>query len=445
MQLPSQVFVHQEMRAKLGLLFNIVDLLTGCTELGEIHDLEYYSKKSVFAIQKGIDPSGRSLNMVMFDFDLLKLYPHFIKEHLQRFSKVLRDEHCLFIKSLNALVKQVTSKQFRDPEEIQKQWRSFNFDQSAVRSEARLPLRTPWGAPYNENPTPDGSLEDSHLVSLEDISTIASESNGGAGREAEVSVSEKQAKTPVGTPSISRSQRAMSRQSSIVSAGEEENDEIQGGGNADSLATDLDVISATPQSVKNTATQILSESDHHEDFLVTAPVTTFSKENMADAIRVLSSYLQPTPTEEDIENCNYEKFKIIDNGKHDYTFIDKILRQNEVDSMEFMLLVVRSIIKSDSPFKKRILTTKQKGAKTGGQFLFKNWLCYATEIMEKKMVAEKGALYKDGEKIEEMVALSILELIIKYDVIKKNAQLTLMKDKLNIDWPIIIQKVRTSF
>ena len=39
----------------------------------------------------------------------------------------------------------------------------------------------PWGSPtHNDNPnTPDGSLEDFHLVSLEDTSTIASETTGG--------------------------------------------------------------------------------------------------------------------------------------------------------------------------------------------------------------------------------------------------------------------------
>lgn len=449
MQLPSQLFVHRLMRAKLGLLFNMIDMFTGNSELGDVHSLKFYSKKSIFTCQKGLDPTGRPMNLVMFDFELLKLYPSFIKENLRRFSKVFQDEHCQLMKSINVLQSKINSRQFTAPAEIQSLWRSFNYDPSAHRSEARHPLRMPWGAiKLQENPTPDGSLEDSHLVSLEDSSTITSETNGATSRSASTPPPRVNEHGSQSTPdlekrgrAIPRSQRAMKRQRSVVSADEEEQNHTQGttDESSDPIATDPDVISATPQSVLGTADQILNEIDRQQDFSVQAPVASFSKENMADALRTLCPYLEPTPTDEDIENCNHDKFKINEKGKDE--FVDKMLRTDDVDSMEFMLLAVKSIIKSDPTVKKKLLTVKPwQDIRVGGQYIFKNWLCYAIEIMERKRLVQNEL--PEEERVEEMVASSILELIYRFDVIKKKAKLGIMEKRFNIRWEDIVKKVR---
>ena len=255
----------------------------------------------------------------------------------------------------------------------------------------------PWGSPtHYDNPTstPDGSLEDSHLVSLEDTSTIASETAGGVITTSTPQMSSatvlpprvNQLESP-GTPdlekrgkAVPRSQRAMKRQRSLVSADEDDNDGGSQGdnnesssrsGSRNSIAMDPDVISATPQSVLGTAQQILSEPDHQEDFSVMAPDAPFSRENMADALRNLSPHLDPSPTNEDIENCNYDKFKIVVDKRAE--FVGSILRKDNADSMELMLLAVKSIIKSKPAVKKKLLQLKPlHQMRTAGQYIFKN-------------------------------------------------------------------------
>ena len=166
-----------------------------------------------------------------------------------------------------------------------------------------------------------------------------------------------------------------------MSADKDDNDDSQranngesssiGSSSRDSIAMDPDVISATPQSVLGTAQQILSEPDHQEDFSVMAPVAPFSRENMADALRNLSPHLDPSPTNEDIENCNYDKFKIVVDKRAE--FVGSILRKDNADSMELMLLAVKSIIKSKPAVKKKLLQLKPlHQMRTAGQYIFKN-------------------------------------------------------------------------
>ncbi len=171
----------------------------------------------------------------------------------------------------------------------------------------------------------------------------------------------------------------------------------------------------------------------------------FSKPNMGRAIEYLEPFLLPPPTTADKKSFDYTKFRVIDSPKDKLQkFLDQHVFHAKVLSMETMLLVVECIMRSEDPVKKAMCRLGGESS-SGIQIVFKKWLAYAINIIERKRKAKPDSLKKIQAKTEELVACSIIELICSFGtVIKKEKQLNVLKSKFNVDWMDITEKVSSA-
>ena len=196
------------------------------------------------------------------------------------------------------------------------------------------------------------------------------------------------------------------------------------------------------QSVAGTAQLILANGDNNDITIMTAEEPTFSKDNMIGAISYLESYLTPTPSGAEKKSFDYTKFGIKDSPKEVMQkFIEDVVVNGTVLSMETILLSVECIMRSRDAVKKAIFRLDEKKDTSGGKFIFKKWLSYVIQIMENKR-KQQNALPANEARTEELIAISIMELICSYSVIKKQKQLEVLKKKFGVDWVFIVEKVR---
>ena len=193
---------------------------------------------------------------------------------------------------------------------------------------------------------------------------------------------------------------------------------------------------------QSAASLILNELDNSDIILMSPIEPYFSKQNMSDAIALLSPYLSPTPSFQEKKSFDYAKFSIVENPKENIAkFVDEIVMNGVIASFELILLVVESITRSSESVKKAMFRLDEQTQSSGGKFLFIKWLSFAIHRIEERQKA--GDVLVPGEsRVEEMIAESIMELICSFSVIKKEKQLGVLKNKFGVDWISIVQQVR---
>uniref|UniRef100_A0A7S1YM59 Uncharacterized protein n=1 Tax=Grammatophora oceanica TaxID=210454 RepID=A0A7S1YM59_9STRA len=160
--LPSQVEVHLEMRALLGLISNLCDILlhSGLAENDGLHAdsspgryLKHHCQKKPAELwealrcrsddmweQYGNDKDGIITPFEPYDLDLLEAHASFVRSHILHYNEEL-SERCSFVKGLASLGKQSSRKKGSA-------WTEDSLNRSAQLSEHRS-QREPWGAPLS--------------------------------------------------------------------------------------------------------------------------------------------------------------------------------------------------------------------------------------------------------------------------------------------------------
>ena len=114
-----------------------------------------------------------------------------------------------------------------------------------------------------------------------------------------------------------------------------------------------------------------------------------------------------------------------------------------ISSFEMILLVVECIKRSSDVLKKSLFCLNKKTQSSPGKFIFVKWLSYAINRIEEKQ--KDGDILAAGDsQIEDMIAVSIMELICSFSVIKNKKQLELLKNKFGVDWVSIVQQVSST-
>jgi len=153
----------------------------------------------------------------------------------------------------------------------------------------------------------------------------------------------------------------------------------------------------------------------------------FSTQNMSKAIAQLAPFLSPTPSYQDKESFDYTKYSIVDDNKEIHAkFKEEIVMNGAILSFEMILLVVECIKRSSDALKKSLFCLNKKTQSSPGKFIFVKWLSYAINRIEEKQKDGDILAAGDSQK-EDMIAVSIMELICSFSVIKNKKQLELLK------------------
>ena len=158
----------------------------------------------------------------------------------------------------------------------------------------------------------------------------------------------------------------------------------------------------------------------------------------------ISTYLSPKLTRADIDMIDYAKFSIVDDPVQlSYDFLEEFVQRRKVLSLELMLLVIESIIRSSGKVKRGVFRLDpSKGDPAAGKIIFVKWLSYAINVMEKKRNSSQKILVSNGDCAEEMIVASVMDLICSLtEVIQKPRQIEVLKTKFGVDWNFLVDKV----
>lgn len=383
--LPSQATLHIPLRAKIGLLSNILDIFSEKKGDKDSFYAPLHAKVSVEESYRMLSLDSNLLktkyshlsppiNDEPFDMKLLmqKGVAKFLRQQLTNYHLALSDNSVYMTSLQDLAVRMDEQKKF-----TLHRWSDNDFRQSAVNAENRG-RRESWCGP----------LPNTHEIRPNRLIELEIEHDGIVDELINEKESEDQKKAVEGTAAV-----------------------LLGG--------------------EKNPIFVMTES------------RSFDKNVMIECISNLSDYLSPTPLEDDKSNCDFTKFSVKDD-KIDEFFGAQVLTDSIV-SLESMLLIVTAISQSsDKVMKSMFKVRRVEDLETSpGKVIFVYWLCYVMNIMEKRRHRFSREKPTVGEsRTEELITAAILELIAKYHVIKSSKQIDVLKNKFNVDWILLVQKVR---
>lgn len=374
--LPSQATLNLPLRAKLGLLSNILDMLSEKRDSDD-DDYVYAKIHATIPVEKchytlcldstilktkysHIKPP---LNEEPFDINLLKQkgVAKFIRNLLINYHEALSDES-IFIKSFDEL-EQLDQKKVN-----QHVWRDDDYRESAQVAERRS-KREMWGEALST--TCNEEVHPNRLLLLEHENHLIEESQ------------------------------------------------------------------ALKKAVEGTAAKILGDETNH--IFCMNEKAEFDENNMKECITLLSIYLSPIK----MDKFHYTNF-VVQDEKIDDLLQSQVLNDT-ILSLESMLLIVSVISRSSDKVMKSLFKMRRSedSNKSPGSLIFRYWLSYAINIMERRRHRFSKSKPKSGEvRTEELITAAIMELIVNYRVIKTSKQIDTLKTKYNVDWIDYVEKVR---
>lgn len=374
----SQEIIHQPIRAKFGLLSNLIDMFSD----QNYNFVNFYAKRSITnthcllrpnaEILARYDTSEEPLNKEPFDLNLLKQFPEFVRRNMENLHDMLPNE-CVFFYSIKEF-----EQQFKERQRKLVPWSDEEYIESAEASESRSG-RHSWGElkPNVKKARPNRLIEirimeSHHLHKLE------------------------------------MSRKATSTSQEMTS---QEMDEGQ--------RLFLDECIADSSKLK-----VLHQSE------------IYSKSEIVKSISGLSNLLVPTPMEGEED---YKRFAVLDNNAR--LFIDEIVT-NEVASLELMLLTLETISRSGQKVMKSMFQKKEKLTNCAGFIIFKVWLSYVIKVMAQRRKDPTSNLMDGNDmRTEELVAMTIMSLICNFSVINERKQIDILKSKFGVDLFDLVEKV----
>jgi len=454
----SQESIHLPLRAKLGLLSNIFDLLSERSySYMAIHNKRTVTNiHALLSPQKDVieqhnRPPVETLNTQPYDLDLLTdCAADFVKFHLVGVHPKL-EKGCRFMESLDVLRKI-----------NQKEWKEEKFIQSAREAEKRG-MRYPWGEIL---PHAEGKVRPNRLIEIEMENTNNRQKNGTTDSVSLRTTTNDNVEAEEGRiidlTAIDHGEFVKNKdENKHVEKVDDADQKNQPRANNEAMRTeDNDATEIITQKrrrklpARTNAAKSIMGSDEYNTIKLTSLSSNstasqgkecspdrklFSAKGMSISIDYLSRYLEPEPSEQDKESAEYQMFSI----KEDciQSFLDDIIANFNVLNLEMMLLVVHTIVRSGTKLMKAMFRNKKEN-RSGGYIIFKIWLCFLIQKIEDRF--QDGLVEDNGNDnmrmIEEIIVSNILKLICKFTVIKDIKQILILKNKFSVDWNEIAQE-----
>ena len=454
--LPSQETVHLPLRARLGLLSNLVDLLSepygggsstdngdaaGKDEDGITHNyVPIHAKRTPEAIHALLSPSEeiwkehntpeQPLNSEPFDLELLKECPGFVRRHLDAMHALL-DADCLFMSSLTEMDKARTDAGKDRPAEgaygdDDVGWSDESYRTSAESAEARG-RRTPWG---DIIPGEEGKVRPNRLIDIE-IQRAARMANEAvddehvdAEEEAEdYGDDDDSDEEDVGAQPWKRKAATAAASSSLgkkrVVAEDDDSDDDGSGDKANKKKSKLsydDNLREKQLGANSIAADDITAipgvaSDFDPlDYLAAEPGAELSPDAIAAAVKTLSKFLSPEPSDDDMSAATYSsgdvptKFALSEDQVS--AFIGDFVHRPNIPSLESILLATETIRRSEKKVMKMMFKIIKAHSQVAGKIVFDKWLDTAILLVGRSKACST------------LIMSSIMNLICDFSVIK---------------------------
>lgn len=443
---PSQETLHIPLRAKLGLLSNILDMVQETNQGTPFNYVAIIGRRHPEAVHRMLTPTSNQweyfrhlhiqsdedissveypflcdfmghnfmgdsyplLNQEPFDLDLLKTCADFVRRQLTNIHPFL-SKSSNFMKGLTAMHTNYIH-DFRSSSEIDslaspnfKQFSLDDYVDSAIQSEKRS-FRQPWGEPMNNLLTqPNRWIEFIVQYNLLDVTEL-----------------------PIPNGETSPIQEVILCDSvECILRGVKEK-----------------VENPIPKNVLKLNIRLMQRS-------VTAAVTSdyhrFSSIHLCLALRGLSSALLPTPTpheliHQNIRHDDISKYQFAE--KSTSSIMDMILGdypdsrgEGHVSSMEWMYIIIDCLRRSQPKVIKALFKSKTKETLSPFVMIFKHWLPLAVHRIKTMGCIEKARILTECRFIQ-----STMKFIVDCTVINTMNQITILH-KLSVDWFYIVDKV----
>ena len=468
--LPSQSDVHLPLRARLGLLSNLVDLLSepfgggdgdgdGGDGEEEANYVPIHAVRTPAAIHALLSPtpeilaqhntSEEPLNSEPFDLELLRECPGFVRRHLAAMHPLL-DGDSVFMSELEAMeaARQPSKTDSNDAgNDDDVKWSDEGYLRSAEGAEKRG-RRTAWGDLISGEGEGGGSrVRPNRLIDIEiqRASEQAPEEeeapDGGTGTNeaAEEDVpdyghaidyddEEDDEDDVVAQTSKNK------RPTATMRPAFDDSDDSDSDSDSDSDDDDAIVRRKKTSSNDNEAIPGVATDLDPLEYLSVPPGAEFSPEAIAAAVENMAAFLTPEPGEGDMDPSAYSSDNLptkfaIDEGKIS-DFVESYVQQPTVPSLESILLASEAIRRSEKKVLKSMFKITKDHPVPSGKIVFDKWL--DTAILLVKTSRDSSAL----------VIASIMDLICDFGVIKDAKQVRLLKSKFDVDWAVCAEKAR---
>jgi hypothetical protein len=184
--------------------------------------------------------------------------------------------------------------------------------------------------------------------------------------------------------------------------------------------------------------------DENNDLVSPTTNADMFSRNMVIAMENLSTYLRPYLTKADKDMIDYAKFNIVDDPVQlSYDFLKEFVSTRKVITLELMILVIESIIRSSGKVKRGVFRLDPSvPGPSPGKIIFVKWLSYAMNLIEESRNSSQTFPQTNKDDVEAMVIVSVMELICAMtEVIQKPKQIEVLKTKFGVDWIFIVDTV----
>ena len=466
----SQEILHLPLRAKCGLISNIMDMMS-VSGILQVEFLNYHAQRSPYqsCTDLCLTKEEKQMNPCMcdipFDFYLLRRDPLFFKNELKgldaRFSQT-----CSFMKGLSQL-----SANLKNAKKNKEEWTLKDFDYlvSAQGAEYRS-SRYPWGCPrLDVHSKYDSSSEISHnsnyvntnltnslvysficllqekwtskleeLVSfkLQSVKTLPPEIHQSDFAVDETSESVKESVKHKSKDRVNKYMRQSSSNSnSFHNLTNHVSDDSSHCSDAEYLEEKRQV-KLEELSINTSNDGSSTEETHYkplhgvakQELNIIDLSNLFNKKNKRDAEIEVKKYL--VPESNGIRETMLDKF------------IDNCINANDIHSFEYMIVYLEHLIKSSKKIKKDLFN-RPSFENCAARTIFIRWLNKAGQIMKNNHLLDKREKHKSNSRrrSEDFVAEKIMELISTFDFLTGKT-LKLINEKTELHLFNIIEKVR---
>jgi len=482
----SQADLHLYLRARFGLLSNLLDLMSEPYNNNANNYVPVHARRSPANIHALLSPNEETykkfhtaaepLNREPFDLELLERCPEFVRRHLLHYHPLLH-EGCAFMKRLTSMM---TEKEASLVDEAapprpgpgqRRPWTREDYLRSATEAERRG-QRTPWGdALPDAKPIKPNRLIDIEIRNAARGAAISYKNrNSPEGKRASVAAAQPAA------PKIPFPAAAAMEMTSIpkkTSGEEPEDGEIyerkddrraaqgsmagamitptppsKGAGHPPPPPVQQNFVPRAPRRSPDGPSRPSKSHGFPPIFIMTSSGRPqFSSPSMVQAIRFFSPYLTPVPQDDDLSSnfVDYQRYSI--RPDKIWSFIDNILQNSSVLSLEAMLLSADCFGRGSAEMSFKCLLTKKgkEDAISPLQTLFVVWPDHVLQMADQtcRCTTAPGTGRMQGQTItvdnskrpEVMTAVAIMNLVRRFgDCIRTAEQLEELKFEFGVDW-----------
>ena len=430
----SQEDLHVKLRAKFGLVSNLLDMFTESSKALNLESFYgLHACRSPLESHSLLSPSRQGLaenpELVAepFDLELLKREAKFVSDHLSGCHEDLT-ETCMFIKGLAAMEKEWKASGKASAED------TFDYLASAKAAEARAG-RLPWGSlSFQKDEESTGLPRINLLIEIKVARSRSPQKSRKSKSEAATTVEEERPRQEKWAAAV-----ALGSQAGLLAK-----KEVKTKAKATAPSRSVKVSSKAPKSPRGLPKDSFtgkvgalktqcsedsmfstSDSDRDDEWRPSGATISQTSESLGakssmqpPQIRVLDTKLYPILIDEVKRGCNGKIKPFTDALARVYetradAFISSFVTTDTVASYEFMLVVVECLRVSSASVLRQLFYEKKPGT-AACRYIFISWLDAAKARMkERRSTGAEQSILKAVQaslKTEEELAFAILRL-----------------------------------